>query len=70
LKKLVRIGRPLRKSGGQLPFSYGVLTDYDKITSRVKSSVVELEVTPADRTIIVDVPYAVYLGRKTGSKDV
>jgi len=32
------------------------------------ASVIKLKVTPRNRTIVVDVPYAVYLGRETGSK--
>jgi len=41
---------------------------YGKITSREKASVIKLEVAPRNRTIVVDVPYAVYLGRETGGK--
>jgi len=53
---------------------------YDRITSREKSlvlrsellhrvaSVIKLKVAPTNRTIVVDVPYAVYLRRETGSK--
>jgi len=32
------------------------------------ASVIKLKVTPRNRTIVVDVPYAVYLGRETGGK--